>query len=159
MTRILFVCHGNICRSVGAQYILQDMVNQKHIAGHFLVDSSATSDEEIGNPIYPPMKRALEDRHIPVGNHQAKQLRKADYAKYDLIIGMDEENLRVMQRIFGGDPDGKLHYLLEYTGQPDRMIADPWYTRKFDRCVEEIAEGCAGLLQKVMRGHCLRPDA
>ena len=129
--KILFVCHGNICRSVGAQYILQDMVNRRGLAGDFLIESAAATTEEIGNPIYPPM---------------ARQLRKADYNRYDLLIGMDEENLSDMNRILGGDPEGKLHYLMEYTGRPEHKIEDPWYTRQFDTCADEIIEGCEGLL-------------
>ena len=126
MIKILFVCHGNICRSVGAQYILQDMVNRR--------------------PIYPPMERALRKKGIPIGDHRARQLRKADYNRYDLLIGMDEENLSDMNWILGGDPEGKLHYLMEYTGRPEHKIEDPWYTRRFDACADEIIEGCEGLL-------------
>ena len=149
MIRILFICHGNICRSVGAQYILQDMVNRCGIAGDFLIESAAATTEEIGNPIYPPMERALRRKHIPIGDHKARQLRKADYNLYDLLIGMDEENLSDMNRILGGDPDGKLHYLMEYTARPEHKIADPWYTRQFDFCVMEITEGCEGLLRDI----------
>lgn len=147
MHRILFVCHGNICRSVAAQYILQDMVNRKHVANHFLIESAATSTEEIGNPIYPPMKKALEQKNIPILNHRARQLRRDDYDKYDLIIGMDEENMYYMQRIFGKDPEHKIHYLMEYTDKPDEKIDDPWYTRQFLYSANQIEEGCKGLLR------------
>lgn len=144
--KILFVCHGNICRSVGAQYILQDMVNRRGLAGDFLIESAAATTEEIGNLIYPPMERALRKKGIPIGDHRARQLRKADYNRYDLLIGMDEENLSDMNWILGGDPEGKLHYLMEYTGRPEHKIEDPWYTRRFDACADEIIEGCEGLL-------------
>ena len=133
MIKILFVCHGNICRSVGAQYILQDMVNRRGLAGGFLIESAAATTEEIGNPIYPPMERALRKKGIPIGDH-------------DLLIGMDEENLSDMNWILGGDPEGKLHYLMEYTCRPEHKIEDPWYTRRFDACADEIIEGCEGLL-------------
>jgi protein-tyrosine phosphatase len=149
MTRILFVCHGNICRSVAAQYIFQDMINRNKAADQFLVDSAATSTEEIGNPIYPPMERALRQRGIPIGRHLARRLQKSDYPKYDLFIGMDEENAYYMRRILGKDPENKIHFLMEYADQPDKRIEDPWYSRKFDLCVSEITEGCAGLLERL----------
>lgn len=151
MIRICFCCHGNICRSVSAEYILQDMVNQAHAADSFFIDSAATSAEEIGNPIYPPMERALRKKGIPIGNHRARQLRRSDYDRFDLIIGMDEENMYYMQRIMGGDPERKIHYLMEYTDRPDHIIDDPWYTREFDLCTEEITEGCRGLLESIRR--------
>lgn len=145
--KVLFVCHGNICRSVSAQYILQDMVDRKNIADRFVIESAATSTEEIGNPIYPPMKVALENKGIPIGDHRARQLRKSDYNDYDLIIGMDEENIYYMRRILGDDPAHKIHFLMEYTDQPDAKIDDPWYTRRFALCADQIEEGCKGLLE------------
>ncbi|MGO5161193.1 MULTISPECIES: low molecular weight protein-tyrosine-phosphatase [unclassified Bilifractor] len=147
MIRILFVCHGNICRSVAAQYIFQNIINIRKIEDRFLVDSAATSTEEIGSPVYPPMEHALRQSGVPIGNHRARRLQKSDYSKYDLIIGMDEENAYYMRRILGDDPENKVHYLMEYAGQPDKRIDDPWYTRKFDLCVSEITEGCIGLLE------------
>ena len=150
MIKILFVCHGNICRSVSAQYILQDMVNQRGLTADFVIDSAATSTEEIGNAIYPPMKSALEFKHIPIGTHRARQLKKSDYNKYDIFIGMDEENMFYMNRILGDDPKGKIHYLMEYSDRPNEIIDDPWYTRRFDYCAEQIAEDCEGLLKHVM---------
>lgn len=146
MIKICFVCHGNICRSVSAQYILQDMVNHQNIADDFTIDSAATSTEEIGNQIYPPMKAALKQKGIPIGSHRARQLARSDYGKYDLIIGMDEENMYYMHRILGDDPENKIHYLMEYTDQPDAKIEDPWYTRRFTLCANQIEEGCRGLL-------------
>ena len=150
MTRILFVCHGNICRSVGAQYILQDLVNRNKLAKDFLIDSAATSTEEIGNLIYPPMKAALERAHIPIGTHRARQLRREDYSLYDLFIGMDEENEYYMRQILGEDPDSKIHYLMEYTDSPEEIIEDPWYTRKFDHCTDQLKRGCQGLLSHLV---------
>jgi protein-tyrosine phosphatase len=152
MIKICFICHGNICRSVAAQYIFQDMISRSQTADQFLVDSAATSTEEIGNPIYPPMERALRQRGIPIGRHLARQLQKSDYPKYDLFIGMDEENAYCMRRILGEDPENKLHFLMEYADQPDKRIEDPWYSRKFDLCVSEITEGCAGLLHRLTHG-------
>lgn len=150
-TKILFICHGNICRSVSAQYILQDMVNRKNLADKFVIDSAATSTEEIGNSIYPPMKAALMQKGIPIGTHRARQLKHPDYDKYDLIIGMDEENMYYMRQILGDDPDNKIHYLMEYTDRPDAKIEDPWYTRYFTLCADQIEEGCRGLLDRLIR--------
>ena len=108
MMKVLFVCHGNICRSVSAQYIFQDLVNRRGLTSEFVIDSAATSTEEIGNAIYPPMKAALERRGVTVGTHQARQLQRSDYEAYDLLIGMDEENMFYMRRILGEDPKGKI---------------------------------------------------
>ena len=149
--RILFVCHGNICRSVSAQYILQEMVDSQKCEGDFWIDSAATSMEEIGNPIYPPMRKALENHGVPVGDHRARQLKKKDYGNYDLFLGMDEENMYYMNRILGGDPEGKIHYLMEYTDMPTAKIEDPWYTRNFEKAYQDIFLGCQGLLEWFVR--------
>ena len=149
--RILFVCHGNICRSVSAQYILQEMVDSQKCEGDFWIDSAATSMEEIGNPIYPPMRKALENHGVPVGDHRARQLKKKDYGNYDLFLGMDEENMYYMNRILGGDPEGKIHYLMEYTDMPTAKIEDPWYTRNFEKAYQDIFLGCQGLLEWFIR--------
>ncbi len=149
--RILFVCHGNICRSVSAQYILQEMVDSQKCEGDFWIDSAATSMEEIGNPIYPPMRKALENHGVPVGDHRARQLKKKDYGNYDLFLGMDEENMYYMNRILGGDPEGKIHYLMEYTDIPTAKIEDPWYTRNFEKAYQDIFLGCQGLLEWFIR--------
>ena len=150
MIKILFICHGNICRSVSAQYIFEEMVRRRGLCGVVLVDSAATSREEIGQSIYPPMKAALGRMGVPVGAHRARQMRAEDYEAYDLLIGMDRENLYNMRRILGADPEGKLHYLMEYAGRPGEAVEDPWYTRKFDSCAAQIAEGCAGLLEHIL---------
>lgn len=153
MTRILFVCHGNICRSVAAQYIFQKMVNDAHEDAFFLVDSAAVSSEEIGNPVYPPMRSALEQAGVPVGDHRARRLRREDYAQYDLFIGMDEENMEWMKVILGRDDQHKIHNLMEYTNHPDEVIDEPWYTRKFAACTRQITEGCRGLWQYCHQGN------
>ena len=124
MMKVLFVCHGNICRSVSAQYIFQDLVNRRGLTSEFVIDSAATSTEEIGNAIYPPMKAALERRGVPIGTHRARQLKRSDYEAYDLLIGMDEENMFYMKRILGEDQKGKIHYLMEYSERQDASIED-----------------------------------
>ena len=146
MLRILFVCHGNICRSAAAKYIMQRLVDEAHLSARFLIDSAATSTEELGNPVYPPMKRVLESHSIPCGGHRARQIRRSDYEHYDLLIGTDYANIRNMEQMFGGDPDGKLHLLLDYAGRPGEAISDPWYTRDFELAFREVEAGCRGLL-------------
>lgn len=150
MIRILFICHGNICRSVSAQYILQNMVSLAGRKDQFLIDSAATSSEETGNPIYLPMKHALEKEGIPIGNHHARKLMLADYERFDLLIGMDEENRWNMEEMFPDDMDHKIHLLMEYTDHPDEVIEDPWYTRQFSLCVKQLEEGCSALLRKMI---------
>ncbi len=151
MIKVLFICHGNICRSVSAQYIFQNMVKERGLSEQFRIDSAATSREELGNSIYPPMREALERHGIPIGTHRARQLVRADYEDYDFLIGMDEENLFYMKRILGTDTEQKLHYLMEYSGRPKEIIEDPWYTRDFEHCVKQIMEGCEGLLTELER--------
>lgn len=118
MTKILFICHGNICRSPMAEFVMKDLVKKAGLSPQFYIDSAATSREEIGNPVYPPARRKLAEHGVPCGGHAARQLTGGDYAEYDLLIGMDQANLRNMRRICGGDPEGKLHLLLDYTGSP-----------------------------------------
>ena len=151
MTKILFVCHGNICRSVGAQYILNDMLVKQDLEDVIFCDSAATSREEIGNPIYPPMRQALVSHGIAIGDHRAVQLRRSDYDEYDLIIGMDSENMYYMKHILGEDPEGKVHTLMEYTDSPNELIDDPWYTRNFEEAYRLIKKGCSALLEYVLR--------
>ena len=145
MTRILMVCHGNICRSTMAEYVMRHLLREAGLAGQITVDSAATSREEIGNGVHPDTQRALAAHGIPCGSHRARQMTRADYARYDLIIGMDQANLRNMGRIVGGDPQGKLHLLLDWSDRP-RAIADPWYTGDFETTYADVAEGCAALL-------------
>ena len=113
MIKVLFICHGNICRSVSAQYIFDQLIEEGHLENELSCESAATSTEEIGNPIYPPMRQALVNHDVPIGNHRARQLRRADYDEYDLIIGMDSENMYYIKRILGSDPEGKVHTLME----------------------------------------------
>ena len=152
MTKILFVCHGNICRSPMAAFALQDMVRRAGLADRFHIASAATSAEEIGNPVYPPARRMLSAHGIDCTGHAARQLRRGDYDAYDLLVGMDRANLRSMQRICGGDPDDKLHLLLDYAGRPGQEVADPWYTGNFDATWRDVEQGCRGLLAYLTGG-------
>ena len=147
MTKILFVCHGNICRSPAAELLLREMAKQAGLLSSFEISSAATSSEEIGNPIYPPMRVLLEERGLDCSRHRARRVRRSDYDAYDLIIGMDEENRWDLSRLFHGDPDGKLHNLNEYAGLGDLDIADPWYTRDFSGCLEEMERACYWLFE------------
>ena len=152
MTKILFVCHGNICRSPMAAFTLQDMVRRAGLADRFHIASAATSAEEIGNPVYPPARRMLSAHGIDCTGHAARQLRRGDYDAYDLLVGMDRANLCSMQRICGGDPDDKLHLLLDYAGRPGQEVADPWYTGNFDATWRDVEQGCRGLLAYLTGG-------
>lgn len=145
MIRVLFVCLGNICRSPMAECILKEMVAKRGLTAQFYINSAATSSEEWGNPIYPPARRKLQEEGVPVGDHRAVQMMAGDYARYDLLIGMDENNLRAMRRIAGGDSEGKLRRLLDFTDRPGD-VADPWYTGDFDAAYADIARGCEALL-------------
>lgn len=139
--RILFICHGNICRSPMAEYIMKELVKREGVAGDWEIESAAVSREEIGNPVYPPARRKLLEQGIQCGQHAARQMTRADYDRFDLLIGMDRSNLRTMQRICGGDPDGKLHLLLDFTDRKGEEVADPWYTGDFDAVWEDLLEG------------------
>ena len=149
MTKILFICHGNICRSPMAEFILKDMVAKSGAGDRFEIASAAVSREEIGNPVYPPVRRLLETRGISCTGKTARQLQRNDYARYDYIIGMDESNRRDMLRLFGGDPQGKVSLLLDFTDHP-RGVADPWYTRDFTAAERDIDAGCAALLEHIL---------
>ena len=146
MIKVLFVCHGNICRSPMAEFVFKDMVKQRGEEKEFLIESAATSTEEIGNRVYPPARRKLAEHGISCEGKTARQMRASDYRRFDLLIGMDRANLRNMQRICGGDPDGKVHLLLDYTDRPGD-VADPWYTGDFDATWRDVEEGCRGLLR------------
>ena len=145
MTKILFVCLGNIFRSPKAEFVMKDLVERAGLAGTFSIASAATSSEEAGNPVYPPARRKLAEHGIQCAGKTSRQLRAEDYGKYDLLIGMDGRNLRNMERICGGDPEGKIHLLMDYTDRPGE-VADPWYTGDFERAWQDILEGCEGLL-------------
>ena len=146
MPKILFVCHGNICRSPMAEFVMKRLVEEAGRTDEFEIASAATSTEEIGNPVYPPARRKLAEHGISCAGKTARQLRRSDYDHYDLLIGMDQYNLRNMQRMCGGDPDGKIHLLLDYTDRPGD-VADPWYTDNFDATWRDCLEGCTALLQ------------
>lgn len=151
MTRILFICHGNICRSPMAEFVMKDLVRKAGLAGTFEIASAATSTEEIGCPVYPPARRKLAEHGIGCAGKTARQLRAGDYARYDFLVGMDGANLRNMRRICGGDPEGKLSLLLDFTDRPGD-VADPWYTGDFDATWRDVLEGCRGLLAHITGG-------
>ena len=148
MIHILFICHGNICRSPMGEFIMKDLVKKAGLEEHFHIESAATSTEEIGNSVYPPARRKLAEHGISCTGKTARQLQKADYAHYDLLIGMDSANLRNMRRICGGDPEGKLSLLLDWTDRPGD-VADPWYTGNFDATWRDVLEGCQRLLEQI----------
>ena len=148
MIRILFVCHGNICRSPMAEFILKALVKARGLEYQYYIESAAVSTEEIGNPIYPPAKRCLTQHGIQFDNtKRARQITRADYDRFDRIICMDHSNLRILSRIIPDDPEGKIHLLMSYTGYP-RDVADPWYTGNFEEAFQDILEGCEAMLSK-----------
>ena len=147
MTRILFICHGNICRSPMAEMVMKELVRRKHLEHCFDIASCATSTEEIGNPVYPPARAELARQNIPCERRGARQITRLDYEEYDLLICMDGNNLRNLRRIIPSDPAGKVHKLMEYAGS-NADVADPWYTDRFDICYNDILSGCEGLLNK-----------
>ena len=146
MRNILFICHGNICRSPTAEFIFKDMVNKAGLAREFHIESAATTYEEIGNPVYPPAKKLLDAHGIDCGGKTARHITKNDYDTFDLIIYMDEENRVDLLRFTRDDPDGKLHNLLDYAGRIGEEVYDPWYSRNFQRAWDDIEAGCRGLL-------------
>ena len=146
MTRILFICHGNICRSPMAEFVMKDLVKKAGLEARFHIESAATSTEEIGNPVYPPARRKLAEHGIDCAGKTARQLRNSDYDNFDLLIGMDRANLRNMHRICGGDFAGKLRLLMDYTDHPGD-VADPWYTGDFETTWQDVLTGCQGLLK------------
>ena len=152
MYRILFVCHGNICRSPMAEFVMKHLVKEAGLEEQFQIASAATSREELGSPVYPPARKKLAEHGISCAGHMARQLQNRDYDEYDLLIGMDYANLRNMHRICGGDFDDKMHLLMEYAGHPDQEVADPWYTRDFDAAWSDILDGCRGLLKHLTNG-------
>lgn len=145
MIKILFVCLGNICRSPMAEYVFKDMVKKKGLESQFHISSAATSYEEIGNDMHYGTKDKLDEVGIPYKKHKARRIEKQDYEKYDYIIGMEESNLRNIQRIVGNDKDNKIYKLLDFSKNP-RDIADPWYTGNFTVTYQDIVEGCTGFL-------------
>ena len=145
MKKILFICHGNICRSPMAEFVMKDLVQKAGLASQFHIESAATSREEIGNPVYPPARRKLAEHGISCAGHAARQLTRQDYADYDFLVAMDSANLRDMHRICGGDPDGKISLLLDHTARPGN-VADPWSTGDFQATWLDVLAGCQCLL-------------
>lgn len=144
--RILFVCHGNICRSPMAEFVMKNLIKEEGQEDRFLIESAATSAEEIGNSVYPPARRKLAEHGISCQGKTARQMTHSDYDRYDLLIGMDSRNIRNMRNICGGDPEGKITMLMDYTNRPGD-VADPWYTGDFEATWRDVLEGCQALLQ------------
>ena len=160
MIRILFVCHGNICRSTMAEFVMKDIVNKQGLSDAFHIESSATHTDEIwngvGSPVYPPARAKLrehgigtEDNELGVSEKRARLTSRTDYNKFDYIIGMDSANMRNLSSLFGGDPDHKLYKMLDFTDR-DGDVADPWYTGNFDATWRDVSEGCHGLFRRIL---------
>lgn len=150
MHRILFVCHGNICRSTMAQFVMEDLVRRAGLSDEFEIDSAATSTEEIGNPPHPGTVGKLAAMGVPAREHRARQVARAEYGAWDLIVYMDAENERGLRRIFDGDPDGRCERLLSFAGRDGEDVADPWYTGDFDATYRDVLAGCEGLLRQLI---------
>ncbi len=148
MIKILFICHGNICRSPMAEFVMKDLVRKAGLADKFYIESAAVSAEELGNPVYPPARRELAAHGISCDGKTARQMTRADYDRFDLLVCMDFSNLRRMERICNGDPDGKMSRLLEHTSRPGD-VADPWYTGDFTATWRDVLDGCTALLEKI----------
>ena len=148
MIRILFVCLGNICRSPMAEFAMKDLVEKEGLSDRFQIASAATSGEALGCRVYGPARRKLAEHGISCEGKTARRMTRSDYGAYDLLIGMDRANLRDMTRICGGDPDGKIHLLLEYAGSGGE-ISDPWYAGDFDAAWNDVSAGCRGLLDRL----------
>ena len=151
MARILFICHGNICRSPMAQFMMRDMVKKAAPVDRTVIDSAAATSEELGNPVYPPAAKVLREHGIDCSGHAARKMTRDDYNRYDMLIGMDHENIRDMRRISGGDPEGKIRLLLDFAGRPGEEVSDPWYTRDFGAAWRDIETGCRGLLKVITK--------
>lgn len=152
MIKILFVCYGNICRSPMAEFIMKDLAKKVGIGERLEIASAATSADEIGNPVYPYARRKLSDLGIECAGKRARRLTRSDGYEYNLLIGMDKENIRDMRRICGEEAARKIHLLLEYADRPGEEVADPWYTRDFDIACSDIIAGCKGLAEKIKSG-------
>ena len=149
MYHILFVCYGNICRSPMAEMIFKDIVIQNHKQFLFYCESKATSMEEIGNGLYPKAKDVLEKHNVTIEKHIASRIQKEEYEKFDLIIGMDSQNISTLKSFFQGDPKNKIHSLMSYTGREEE-IEDPWYTDRFEKVYQLINEGCIALFNQLV---------
>ena len=146
MKRILFICHGNICRSPMAEFVMKDIVAKAGRSAEFHIESAATSTEEIGNSVYPPARRKLAENGISCAGKTARQITRRDYQQYDLLIGMDDWHMRNMNRMLGPDTEGKLYKLMNFTNRPGD-VADPWYTGDFEATWRDVTEGCNALLK------------
>ena len=149
MIKILFVCHGNICRSPMAEFVLKDMIKERHLDDYIYVESAATSSEELGNPVHPGTRKKLAEVGISVAGKCARQIRPDDYEKFDYLIGMDQRNVQNMYRVFGKDEKHKVCRLLDYT-ENARDIADPWYSGDFDATYRDVFDGCVAFLEEVL---------
>ena len=154
MIKVLFVCHGNICRSPMAEFLLRDIIQKRGLEHCFFIASVATSREELGNPVHSGTVRKLKEHKISTAGKYAVLLQKKDYDTYDYIIGMEQKNVRNIHRIIGSDPYHKVFALLDFSDHP-RNIADPWYTGDFDKTYEDIAEGCEAFLDYILKNHKL----
>ena len=148
MKKVMFVCHGNICRSPMAEFVMRDMVKKRGLESEFVIASSATSTEEIGNDIHPGTRRTLQKYGVPFTRREAVQITRSDYDKYDFFIGMDSANVRNLGRIFGADPENKIKKLLDFTSRGGD-VADPWYSDRFDIAYRDIYDGCMGLWEEL----------
>ena len=149
MKKILFICHGNICRSPMAEFVMKRLVAEAGLEAQFEIASAATSTEEIGNPVYPPARRKLAEHGIACAGKTVRQITRADYKHYDYIIAMDHNNLRNLRRLLGDDTDGKISLLMDYTSRPGD-VADPWYTGDFEATWRDVIEGCTDLLERIL---------
>ena len=150
MVKILFVCHGNICRSPMAEFVMKDLVRRKGEENEFFIASAATSREELGNGVYPPVKRILAAMGIDCSGKRARQVTKADYAEFDYIVCMDKNNMRNIKYIIPSDPENKIFMLLSLTDTP-RDVADPWYTGDFDITKDDVLRGCNALYKHIKK--------
>lgn len=155
MIRLLFVCHGNICRSPMAEFVMKAKLAEAGLTGHAEAASAAAHDDEIGSPVYPPVRRLLEAHGMDCSAKRARLLTAADYGQWDLLIGMDRHNIADMRRLFGGDPEGRLRLLKDFAGDPGGDVADPWYTRDFEATWREVNAGCDGILARLRSGETL----
>ena len=146
--KIMFICHGNICRSPMAEFVMKELVRQEGREEEFEIASSATSCEELGNPVYPPVQRVLKAHNIPFERREARRFSASEYGDWDLLICMDRNNLRNLAGIIP-DPEGKVRLLLDYAGRKGAEVADPWWTGNFDETWQDVLEGCRGLLKNL----------
>ena len=149
MIKILFICHGNICRSPMCEFVMKDLAAKAGRADQFEIASAATSTEELGNPVHPGTRRELAKHGISCEGKRARQVTRADYDYYDMLICADSNNIRNLRRITGGDPDGKISLVLDHTSRPGRDVDDPWYSGDFESTWNDVSDGCAGLLREL----------